>query len=94
MRLDRGLLVDGEDARMRRRREAEADHVGRLGLEGRIVARDVALEPERFEPGTLPHRAGQASGNFRARGDCVIIGLAIRLHHFIYVWIHVWIAPA
>jgi len=46
-RLDRGLLVHAEHHRVRGRVQVQADHVGGLGLEVRIVRDHVPLEPVR-----------------------------------------------
>ena len=48
-RLDRGLLVDAEHRRVLRRVQVQPDHVGRLGLEVRVVGGQVALQPMRLE---------------------------------------------
>ena len=48
-RLDRGLLVHAEHRRMLRRVQVQPDHVGRLGLEVRIVGGQVAFEPMRLD---------------------------------------------
>ncbi len=53
-RLNRRLLVHTENCGVLRRLHVEADDVGRLGLEVRIVRRHVALDPMRLETGALP----------------------------------------
>ena len=53
-RLNGRLLVDGEDGRVVRRIDVQADHVGGFRFEVGIVRLHVALEPVRLEAGALP----------------------------------------
>ncbi len=54
-RLDRRLLVHAEHGRVRRRVQVEADHVGRLGLEVRVVGDHVGIEPVRAHAVLAPN---------------------------------------
>ena len=47
--LNRGFLVHAEHGCVLRRMQIQADHIGRLGLEVRIVGGQVALKPMRLE---------------------------------------------
>ena len=53
-RLNGGFLVDGEHDGIGRRGEIQADDVGRLRFEVRVVTRQIALEPVRLETRALP----------------------------------------
>jgi hypothetical protein len=53
-RLNGALFVHAEHGRVGRRLEIEADNVGRLGLEGRIVADQVMTPPGRLQTGLGP----------------------------------------
>ena len=53
-RLNGRLLVNGEDRRVVRRIDVQADHLGGLRLEVRIVRLHVPLEPVRLEARALP----------------------------------------
>ena len=53
-RLNGGFLVDGEDRRVVRRIDVQADHVGGLRFEVGIVRLHVALEAMGLEAGALP----------------------------------------
>jgi len=48
LHLDRRLLVNTKHGSVLGRVQVQPDHVGRLGLEVRVVASDVALEPMRL----------------------------------------------
>jgi hypothetical protein len=58
-RLNRRFLIDGKDHRVLRWIEIQAEHVGGLLLEVRIVGEHVAFEPMRLQPGALPHQGDQ-----------------------------------
>src|SRR6516162_11914163 len=53
--LDGTLLVDAEHRRVLRRLEVQADNIGGLALEIRIVGSHVALDAMRLEPRALPY---------------------------------------
>ena len=69
--LNGGLLIHAEHRSVLRRIQIQADDVGRLRLEVRIIRRHVSLHPVRLDPGPRPrpghkhvvdpHRRGQAS---------------------------------
>ena len=52
--LDRRLFVDAEDCRVLGRVHVEANHVGGLGLEIRVVGGHVAIKAMRLQTGTRP----------------------------------------
>ena len=54
-RLNVGFLIHGKDDGIRRRRLTKSDDIRRVRLEIGVVARDVALDAMRLEPGALPH---------------------------------------
>src|SRR3982750_4708696 len=54
-RLDRSLLVHAEHRGVRWWIQIQSDHVGRLGLEFRIVAGHVTLQPMRLKTMLGPH---------------------------------------
>jgi len=53
--LKSALLVHAEHCRVGRRLEIEADNVGRLGFEGRIIAGHVMTPPGRLQTGLGPY---------------------------------------
>ena len=53
--LNGALFIHAEHGRVGRRLEIEPNNVGRLGLEGRIVADHVMTPPERLQTGLGPH---------------------------------------
>ena len=64
-RLNRGLLIHAEHGGVRGRVKVQADHVGRLGLELRIVRDHVPLQPMRLHtvlaPDALHGREGHVA---------------------------------
>ena len=79
-RLDRGLLVHAEHRRVRGRVQVQADHVGGLGLEVRIVRDHVPLEPVRSYAVLAPdalHRGKRHVAQLRGKLAAAPVGRAV-----------------
>ena len=67
--LNGGLLIHAEHCSMGRRLEIEADNVGRLGFEGRIVAGHVMTPPGRLQTGLGPHASNPHVTDTQSGGE-------------------------
>src|SRR6218665_1197750 len=60
--LDGGLLIDAEHHGVRRRIEVQPDHIGRLGLEVRVVGHHVSIQPLRSHVVLAPDALNRRNG--------------------------------